>query len=49
MFYAILMNGTVLQRKKIFTGTAIEIIDLTIEQIAKTLIHKLNRNSNEQS
>lgn len=42
MFYCVLAGGQQLQRKKIFTGTPDEIIDLTIEQIAKTLILALN-------
>lgn len=38
MFYCILVNDEVHERKKIFTGTPEEIIDYTIEQIAKTII-----------
>jgi nicotinamide-nucleotide amidase len=38
MFYCILINKEVQERKKIFTGTPEEIIDYTIEQIAKTII-----------
>ena len=38
MFYCILINGEVHERKKIFTGTPEEIINYTIEQIAKTII-----------
>jgi nicotinamide-nucleotide amidase len=38
MFYCILINDEVHERKKIFTGEPEEIIDYTIEQIAKTII-----------
>jgi nicotinamide-nucleotide amidase len=38
MFYCILINGEVYERRKVFTGTPEEIIDLTIEQVAKTII-----------
>lgn len=38
MFYCILINDEVYERKKIFTGAPEEIIDYTIEQIAKTII-----------
>jgi nicotinamide-nucleotide amidase len=38
MFYCILINNEVHERKKIFTGSPEEIINYTIEQIAKTII-----------
>jgi len=41
MFYCIQLPGKVLERKKIFTGSPEQIIDLTIEQIAKTIIQTL--------
>ncbi|WP_118975928.1 CinA family protein [Taibaiella koreensis] len=41
MFYCVLYGREILERKKIFTGEPAEIIDLTIEQIAKTIIHLL--------
>jgi nicotinamide-nucleotide amidase len=42
MFYCISFKNEVVERKKIFTGNPVEIIDLTIMEIAKTLIHSLN-------
>jgi len=41
MFYCIHYKGTLLERKKIFTGKPEEIINHTTEQIAKTIIHLL--------
>lgn len=41
MFYCILLDGRIIERRKVFTGTPVEIIDLTIEQIAKTIINEL--------
>jgi len=41
MFYCIVMEDKLIERKKIFTGSPVEIIDLTITEIAKTLIHAL--------
>jgi nicotinamide-nucleotide amidase len=38
MFYCILIHREVHERKKIFTGAPEEIINYTIEQIAKTII-----------
>jgi nicotinamide-nucleotide amidase len=38
MFYCIQAHDDIHERKKIFTGTPEEIIDYTIEQIAKTII-----------
>jgi nicotinamide-nucleotide amidase len=38
MFYCILISSEVHERKKIFTGSPEEIINYTIEQIAKTII-----------
>lgn len=39
MFYCVVIKGTVLERKKIFAGTPQEIVDLTLTQIAKSIIH----------
>jgi len=41
MFYCVLLGKQVLERKKIFSGTPAQIIDLTIEQVAKTLVKAL--------
>lgn len=41
MLYCILLQDTLIERKKIFTGSPVEIINLTLEQIAKTLIRAL--------
>src|SRR5690606_37420345 len=41
MFYCIYIQRQVVERKKIFTGTAAEIIDLSLEHIAQTIIHEL--------
>lgn len=44
MFYCILANGELYERRKVFTGSARDIINLTIEQIVKTLIQVLTSN-----
>lgn len=43
MFYCVLLQDQIIERKKIFTGSPVEIIDLAIEQIAKTIIQALER------
>jgi nicotinamide-nucleotide amidase len=47
MFYCILFKDLVLERKKIFTGSPIDIINLTIEQIAKTLLLELQTKNDD--
>ncbi|WPU95661.1 CinA family protein [Mucilaginibacter sabulilitoris] len=42
MFYCVYFEGQTHDRKKIFTGTPAEIVDLTIEQVAKTILQILN-------
>ena len=44
MFYCVLLRNEVIERRKIFTGSAVEIVDLTIEQIAKTILQALDTN-----
>jgi nicotinamide-nucleotide amidase len=41
MFYCVLAGDELFERRKIFSGTPREIINLTIEQISKTIIHIL--------
>lgn len=41
MFYCVLLNRQVMERKKIFAGTPVEIIDRTIEEICKTVINAI--------
>jgi len=41
MFYCILVDNKLHERRKVFTGNPREIIDLTIEQVVKTLIQVL--------
>lgn len=41
MFYCILIKDQIHERKKIFSGSSLEIINLAIEQICKTIIQAL--------
>lgn len=43
MFYCIFINRQVIERKKIFTGTPVEIVELTIGQIAASIINVLKK------
>jgi nicotinamide-nucleotide amidase len=49
MFYCILSGEMMIERKKIFAGAPAEIIDLTIEQIAKTIVILLKGDSHQYS
>lgn len=48
MFYTVLMKERIEERRKVFTGTPREIVELTMEQIVKTLIHMLQDSSPDE-
>ncbi|NOW97183.1 CinA family protein [Mucilaginibacter sp. SG564] len=44
MFYCVYFKGEIHDRKKIFTGSPEEIVNLTIEQVARTILSVINLN-----
>lgn len=47
MFYAILYEGNMVERRKVFTGEPREIVALTLEQITKTLLQLIQTDRGE--